>query len=99
RMLGIGDRAGRLAAGYMANFVLVDGELLVDSPALKEVWIDGRRHVLQDLEPPEIEPAGRWEITLVTGSMGNIDAALDLTGPATSLAGSFEIMGTTLPLA
>ncbi len=98
RMLGMDDRAGRLAAGYMANFVLVDGELLVDSPTLKEVWIDGRRNVLQDLEPPEIEPAGRWEITLVTGSMGNIDALLELEGKATSLSGSFEIMGTTMPL-
>lgn len=98
RMLGIEDRAGRLAAGYMANFVLVDGELLVESPALQEVWIDGRRSVLQDLEPPEIEPAGSWDITLVTGSMGNIDASLELKGKAVNLSGSFEIMGTTLPL-
>lgn len=99
RMLGIDDRAGRLAAGYMANFVLVDGELLVESPALKEVWIDGRRKVLLALEPPEIEPAGRWDITLVTGGMGNIDASLELKGKATRLSGSFEIMGSTVPLA
>ena len=99
RMLGIDDRAGRLAAGYMANFILVDGELLVESPALQEVWVDGRRNVLLALDPPEIEPAGSWDITLATEGMGNIDAALELKGKATNLSGSFEIMGTSMPLA
>jgi len=99
KMLGIDDRAGRLAAGYMANFLLVDGKLLVESPTIQEVWVDGRRHLLAALEPPEIEPAGRWDITLVVEGMGNMDASLDLEGQAPKLSGSFSIMGTSVPLA
>lgn len=98
-LLGIDDRAGRLAPGYMANFLLVEGELLVESPALREVWIDGRRHVLRELEPPEIEPGGTWELTLATSGMGNLDAVLELSGKAPSLSGNFEIMGSKVPLA
>lgn len=98
-LLGIDDRAGRLAPGYMANFLLVEGDLLAESPALRQVWVDGRQHVLRELEPPEIEPAGRWELTLAVPGMGDIDAVLDLSGDAPSLSGSFEIMGSTVPLA
>lgn len=99
RMLGIEDRAGRLAAGYMANFVLTEGELLVESPSLREVWIDGRRHVLRELEPPEIEPAGTWDLTLIVSGMGDIDASLELDGQAPSLSGTLGIMGSSVPLA
>ncbi|QKK02796.1 MAG: amidohydrolase family protein [Pseudomonadota bacterium] len=99
KMLGIDDRAGRLVAGYMANFVVVEGELLVESPTVQEIWVDGRRYVLSALEPPEIEPAGRWDITLVIEGMGNMEALLDLDGKAPNLSGSFSIMGTSVPLA
>ena len=99
KMLGIEDRAGRLAPGYMANFVLSEGELLVESPALREVWIDGRRNVLQELEPPEVEPAGTWDITLIVEGMGDIDALLELDGKAPDLSGSMGIMGNSVPLA
>jgi len=99
KMLGIEDRAGRLAPGYMANFVLSEGELLVESPALREVWIDGRRNVLQELEPPEVEPAGTWDITLTVEGMGDIDASLELDGKAPDLSGSMGIMGNSVPLA
>lgn len=97
-MLGIGDRAGRLQPGYMANFVLVEGELFTASPGLREVWVDGRRHLLRELEPPEVEPAGTWELTLEVEGMGDMDAGLELKGEAPSLTGHFEIMGTTVSL-
>lgn len=99
KMLGIEDRAGRLAPGYMANFLIVDGALLVESPALQEVWVDGRRNLLRDLEPPKVEPAGTWDVTLVVEGMGDIDASLELDGKAPKLSGRFEIMGTSVPLA
>lgn len=98
-MLGIEDRAGRLASGYMANFLVVEGELFVESPALREVWIDGRQHVLRELEPPEVEPAGSWELSLAVTGMGNIDAVLELEGKAPVLSGTLEVMGSSVPLA
>lgn len=98
RVLGIDDIAGRLAPGYMANFVLVEGELFAESPNLREVWIDGRRHPLREIEPPEVEPAGTWALTLEVEGMGDIDAELELRGKATNLKGSLDIMGNSVPL-
>ena len=97
-VLGIADRAGRLEAGYMANFLLVEDELFVASPSIREVWVDGHRHLLREMEPPEVEPAGEWDIELIVAGMGNIDATLSLRGAAPTLTGSMEIMGTSLPL-
>lgn len=97
-VLGIADRAGRLEPGYMANFLVVEDDLFVASPALQEVWVDGRLYKLRELEPPEVEPAGTWEIALIAPGMGTIDAELKLQGEAPSLSGTFEIMGTSLPL-
>lgn len=99
RMLGIDDRAGRLAPGYMANFLIVEDELFVESPALREVWIDGRQHILRELEPPEVEPAGSWDLSLIVTGMGNIDAVLELQGESPTLSGSLEVMGSSVPLA
>ena len=42
--LGISGRAGTVEAGKMANLVVVDGELLVESPKIEAVWIDGVRY-------------------------------------------------------
>lgn len=97
-VLGIADRAGRLEAGYMANFLLVEDDLFVASPTIREVWVDGRRHLLREMEPPEVEPAGQWDIELIVAGMGSIDASLTLRGEAPTLSGSMEIMGTNLPL-
>lgn len=97
-VLGLAGRAGRIEAGYMANFLLVEDDLFVASPSIREVWVDGRRHLLREVDPPEVEPAGEWAIELIVGGMGNIDATMVLHGAAPVLTGSLEIMGTQLPL-
>ncbi len=97
--LGLGDRAGRIAVGYMANLVIVDGELLTEKPGLREVWVDGERFELARLEPPEVEPAGTWALTLAFGGMGDIEGELKLEGPATGLSGTITVMGNEAPLA
>lgn len=96
--LGIGDRAGRLAPGYMANLVIVEGELFTDKPTFTEVWIDGRRHRLTALDPPTIEPAGTWALTLGLPDMGDVEGELVLAGAATDLSGTLTVMGTETPL-
>ena len=96
--LGLSGRAGRIEAGYMANFLLVEDELFVASPAIREIWVDGRRHLLREMDPPEVEPAGKWDIELIVAGMGSIDASLTLRGDAPTLSGNMEIMGTRLPL-
>jgi len=98
RWLGLSDRAGRIAPGFMANLVVVDGELLTENPALTEVWVDGDRHVLAALVPPEIDPAGTWDLVLGLGGMGDVDATLVLEGPPTRMQGTFSVMGNDTPL-
>jgi hypothetical protein len=94
--LGIGDRAGRIAPGYMANLVLVEGDLFTENPTISEVWVDGHRFELAKLEPPEVDPAGTWALTLGLSGMGDVDAELMLSGPPTSLEGSMSVMGNQL---
>ncbi len=98
RWLGIEDRAGRIVAGHMANLVVVEGELLTDSPAITEVWVDGQRHVLAALVPPTIDPAGTWDLVLGLGGMGDVDATLVLEGPPTRMQGVLSVMGNDTPL-
>jgi hypothetical protein len=96
--LGLQDRAGRIAPGLMANLVVVEGELLAENPSINEVWIDGNRHVLAALEPPGVDPAGTWALTLGLGGMGDVDASLILSGPPTGMEGSLTVMGNETPL-
>ena len=98
RWLGLQDRAGRIGPGLMANLVVVEGELLAESPSINEVWIDGKRHVLAALEPPGVDPAGTWALTLGLGGMGDVDASLVLSGPPTGMEGSLTVMGNETPL-
>lgn len=96
--LGLSDRAGRIRPGYMANLVVVEGELFSDSPSINEVWVDGRRHVLAALQPPGVDPAGTWALTLGLGGMGDVEATLVLTGPPTNMEGFLTVMGNETPL-
>ncbi len=97
RWLGLADRAGQIRPGFMANFIVVEGELFTDGPAINAVWIDGQQHILAAFEPPTVDPAGRWTLTLGLGSMGNVDAEMVLSGPPTGLSGSITIMGSESP--
>jgi len=91
--LGIEDRAGRIAPGYMANLVVVDGQLFGEETTINEVWIDGHRFELAKLVPPEVDPAGTWDLTLGLEGMGDVDATLTLSGEPTSMDGTLVVMG------
>ncbi|MEE4296761.1 MAG: amidohydrolase family protein [Wenzhouxiangella sp.] len=92
-LLGIEDRAGRIQEGYMANLIVVEGDLMVEDPSINAVWIDGREHVLAVFSPPTVDPAGLWELTLRLGSMGDMPATMSLSGSPTSMTGSLNLMG------
>lgn len=97
RLLGLDEHAGTIAAGKMANLIVVDGDLVVEKPKLRAVWIDGRRYPLDELKPPEIDPAGTWAIDMELGDE-QVPMVLELAGPAEALTGSIEVMGTRLVL-
>lgn len=96
--LGIDDRAGRIEAGYMANLLVVEGELFTENPTISEVWVDGHRFELARLEPPAINPVGTWALTLGLPGMGDVDAELTLTGTPSALSGTLNAMGNETPL-
>lgn len=91
--LGIEDRAGRIAAGYMANLVVVDGDLFGEETTISEVWVDGHRFELAKLVPPEVDPAGTWDLTLGLEGMGDVDATLKLSGEPANMDGILVVMG------
>lgn len=97
RLLGIDDRAGTVEAGKMANLVVVEGDLLVEKPKIREVWVDGRRYELREIKPPEVNPVGSWDLTIHAGSQ-EISVAMEITGELGALGGSISVMGNALPL-
>lgn len=98
RLLGVEDRLGRLAPGYIANFLITEGELLSDEAQLLEVWVDGRAYPQEKFEPPTVEPAGVWDLRLTVDGMGGFDVEMELTGSAPRLSGSLQMMGISAPL-
>lgn len=97
-MLGIADRAGTVEAGKMANLVVVDGDLFVDKPEIREVWVDGRRYELKKVEPPEMNPVGTWELTVTTGGGTELTTTLVIEGEVGALTGQLIGMGQQIPL-
>ena len=89
-LLGISNRAGTVEAGKMANLVLTEGDLFAEKPAIREVWIDGRRYEIKESKPPEIEPAGTWKLTVITGDGQQIPAVMTLEGDAAGLSGTMS---------
>lgn len=99
RLLGIADRAGTIEAGKMANLVVVEGDLFVDRPKIRAVWVDGDRYEIKDSKPPEGEPAGTWALTAKTGDGQEFPITLVLAGKASALTGTVAAMGQTIALA
>jgi imidazolonepropionase-like amidohydrolase len=97
RLLGLADRLGTLEPGKIANLVVVEGELFSKETAVREVWIDGRRFEVKERKPPEVEPAGEWDLRVEAG--GDIlSARLVLEGEAPDLTGRLEFQGQTVAL-
>lgn len=78
-LLGLSGRAGTLEAGKMANFVVVDGDLLVEKPKIRAVWVDGRPYELEEEKKDDQAPAEK-------GGEEKLAAAAPATAPATPAA-------------
>lgn len=99
RLLGIADRAGTVSAGKMANLVVVEGELFTAETRVREMWIDGRHYEIKESKPPEVEPAGSWQLVVETPDGQQLPVRLVLEGEAPSLSGTVSAMGSgPLPL-
>ena len=59
-MLGVQDRLGRVKAGAIANLVVSDGPLFAADTVIRDVWVRGQRHVVND--PAADALTGVWAI-------------------------------------
>jgi len=62
RILGVDARLGTIEKGKVANLVVADGPLFRKGTTIREVWIDGRRHVTAPAPPQRLE--GEWALAL-----------------------------------
>ncbi|HEX9887568.1 MAG TPA: amidohydrolase family protein [Longimicrobiales bacterium] len=93
RMLGIEGTHGTVAAGKVANLVVVDGDLFGDGTIL-DVWVEGDAYDVSI--PPRVDPRGAWLIAATDGS--GQELRLDLRGTLNRLTGSVRIGGTDVDL-
>ena len=84
-LTGIGSLAGTLEPGRLANFSIVDGDLLADDDAkILSVWIDGER--IEEIQPLEvIDLRGRYEIATAAQTW-----QIELTGEPEKLEGEIR---------
>lgn len=61
RIAGVEDKAGRLSAGYQADFVVARGDLFSDGEIVS-VWTQGHEHQLKPMRPTRF--AGEFELTI-----------------------------------
>ena len=97
-LLGVDHLVGTLTAGKLANLIVVDGDLFRKKPKLLEVWVDGRRHEIDERKESTLDPAGSWRLTYLVGDEGGHSLDLMLHGEADSLAGEITSAEDTWPL-
>lgn len=98
RLLGMGERLGTLEVGKMANLLVVEGDLFVAKPKIREVWVDGQRYEIKELKPPEVDPVGTWAVVIDAGPGGKIPVELVIRGDIGNLDGTIGSSAGSLPL-
>ncbi|MEM7165806.1 MAG: amidohydrolase family protein [Planctomycetota bacterium] len=84
RLLGLEDRIGTIAAGKLANLIVVEGNLFAKDAEIRDVWVSGRRYLINAKERHDHD--GRWEISLArTGEQPALEGALVVKGKSVSL--------------
>jgi imidazolonepropionase-like amidohydrolase len=60
-LLGISSSCGSIAKGKLANLVVVAGDLFGKDHVVREVWVGGRRHIINPAKDQGLD--GNWRIT------------------------------------
>jgi len=58
RLFGLEQRIGQVRPGFVANLVVVEGDLFEDDSKIRDVWVDGERYEITPPDPMNI--TGRW---------------------------------------
>ncbi|MEZ4650965.1 MAG: amidohydrolase family protein [Candidatus Eisenbacteria bacterium] len=68
RIHGAEDRVGTIEKGKVANLTVTDGELFALGTTVRQVWVDGTPHLLEEKESQQATPFGSWRIELAGSS-------------------------------
>ncbi len=83
-LLGVGEQLGTIEAGKLADLVVTDGDLFAEKTKIFDVWIDGKRYEVE--RRPEVDPRGKWQLTLTIPGSAPLTAALELKGEVKRLS-------------
>ncbi len=76
-VLGVADRLGRVAPGFLANLVVTDGPLFDEETEIRDVWVGGRRHEINAAPDPDYD--GDWSGTIARlGANEDVDATFSV---------------------
>jgi imidazolonepropionase-like amidohydrolase len=95
RLLGIEWTHGTIERGKAANIVVADGALFDDDTRILDVWIDGKRFIIN--REDEVDVKGEWRLA---AAGENIEAVLNIreTHPG-RLGGTITVNGVEIALA
>ncbi|GIV33892.1 MAG: hypothetical protein KatS3mg031_1427 [Chitinophagales bacterium] len=60
-LLGVSDKLGSLTEGSLANFIITSGDIFDEETAILENWIQGRKYVVNDTRPDNIDGTYRLQ--------------------------------------
>ena len=96
---GLSDQLGTLEAGKRANLLITSGplfELETDDSVLRDIWIDGVRHRLNDRPGPSFD--GDWKLWIGDEAEPVFEMRLQITGsPKKTKIIASETWGKDLP--
>jgi hypothetical protein len=100
-LLGLDRMLGTLEPGKLANVVVADGPLFGEETRIREVFVDGYRHVIKVKEKPKgdpnavVDPRGEWSVTFETGRQSTA-RTWSIGGDANAYTGTAETRGGTV---
>lgn len=96
-MVGMTDRLGSVDTGKIANLVVADGDLFAEKTKIRSVWVDGNHYDVEEVKPPEGNPAGTWEMTAAVPGGESYPFTLTLEGEPGAITAKLTLMGTEIP--
>lgn len=86
KWLGLDKQLGSIHPGKLAHLVITDGGLFQNKTKIVDVWVDGERYEVE--KKPEVDPRGKWQLTLNLPDTQIHPLNLQLKGEIKKLTGS-----------
>ncbi|MBT8324149.1 MAG: amidohydrolase family protein [Winogradskyella sp.] len=93
QLLGKSNQIGSLNSGKYANFLITSGDIFDDKTTLYENWVQGERHVIEDMNVKDIR--GEYNFKLA-GEAYNLNIDGELSKPKSKIISGDNELGSTL---